>query len=325
MILKKPNEENLSPHWLKPMANNPPRLCTLKATGSVPKTAAPWVQPAVQEFAQKGIYVLKTDPRAALRWKDSLIFDGDVGNLHSAWDWAGNSIAPYSKDLRTAKMPSKIVEDLEALFSQLDFDLFFCGILGCPVMVVNCRPVQSTPHGAEGFGPQSWHEDGCPTGVIRGVLYLTDVDETTGPFQYKGPDGSINTVLGSTGDFLIFDAMRLSHRALPPSKKARTALDFVIMPRLEGEKMKVVVAGMNHWPADPFCFAIPSDKTGLRSGAHFSENDTRIPALAAERQAVAAERKALREEIETLRKSASWRVTQPFRQIAKMVRGSQNL
>ncbi|HBJ82295.1 MAG TPA: hypothetical protein DDZ88_00135, partial [Verrucomicrobiales bacterium] len=144
-----------------------------------------------------------------------------------------------------------------AIFSQPSFEAFFLGVLGCPATAVNCRLVQSTPHEGEGTGPQSWHLDGCPVGVIRGVLYLTDVEVNGGPFQYKDSNGEIVTMLGEVGDCLIFDARRLQHRALPPRVRERKAVDLIFMPRLPGQKFAVNDAGMNTWPSDPFFYRVP--------------------------------------------------------------------
>jgi hypothetical protein len=141
------------------------------------------------------------------------------------------------------------------------YDAFFKGVLGCSVSIGNCRLVKSLPHATMGVGPQSWHEDGCPPGIIRGVLYLTDVSEANGPFQYKDGNSQVHTVVGKMGDLLVFDAMRLPHRAMPPTEDVRTAIDLVFFPRLPGQHAQVIAAGMNHWPADPFAFDIPKDKS----------------------------------------------------------------
>jgi hypothetical protein len=214
----------------------------------------------ILEFQDKGITIIGTNSEKAAAWRESEVFDRDVGNMHSSWDWAGNSIYPYSEALRTGLPSSSLIEDLCALFTSSDFEVFFRSILGCSVMVCNCRLVQSLPHADAGVGPQSWHQDGCPPGVIRGVLYLTDVDERCGPFQYKDEADRVHTVVGHTGDLLIFDAMRLRHRALPPTYSVRAAIDLVFMPRLPGQAFQIVVSGMNHWPADPFAYSIPKER-----------------------------------------------------------------
>jgi hypothetical protein len=251
---------------LRPAVNDPPRTCNGLSDRCAAERLSGWVAEKVAEFHNSGIAVLRTDTQQALHWSKTEVFDRDVSNLHSSWDWAGNSIKPYGSVLQTG-LPSRSLQgDLFKLFSQTDFDQFFRGVLGCAISVGNCRLVRSRPHSQAGIGPQSWHEDGCPPGIIRGVLYLTDVDESSGPFQYKDHNSNIHTLTGRLGDLLVFDAMRLSHRAMPPISKERMAIDLVFMPRLPGQEMRIISAGMNHWPSDPFIFSTPADKSEFRKG-----------------------------------------------------------
>jgi hypothetical protein len=244
-------------------ANDPPRVCTLLAPKFDPgATPSPLAQHIV-EFQEKGITVIGTSRLKATAWREAEIFDRDVGNLHSAWDWAGGARYPDSNDRRTGVPSPSLIDDLRTLFTSADFEAFFLGVLGCPAMVANCRLVKSLPHSGEGTGPQSWHQDGSPPGVIRGVLYLTDVDEGNGPFQFRDEADNLHTVRGHAGDLLVFDAMRLRHRAMPPLHNFRAAIDLVFMPRLPHQKFQIIDAGMNHWPADPFVYTIPNERGRL--------------------------------------------------------------
>jgi hypothetical protein len=243
---------------LTPATNTPPRRCTLLAPRFDGDPSARLARNIV-EFQQYGITIIPTDPAAAAAWRESEAFDRSFGNRHSAWDWSGPTISTQAPQIQTGLPSPGLVEALRDLLSGEDFERFFRAVAGCPMTVINCRLVRSLPHAGAGDGPQSWHHDGCPPGVIRGVLYLTDVDEQTGPFQYVDEAGTERTVLGRTGDLLLFDAMRLLHRARPPERKIRTAIDFVFMPRLPGQTMQINVAGMNHWPADPFFYRLPVD------------------------------------------------------------------
>jgi hypothetical protein len=246
---------------LSPATNTPPRSCTMLAPRFNGDASARFARHIV-EFQQTGITIIPTDPEAAAHWRESEVFDRSFGNRHSAWDWSGPTILTQAPHIRTGVPSPGLVEALRDLMSGQDFETFFRGVAGCPMTVINCRLVKSLPHSGGGDGPQSWHHDGCPPGVIRGVLYLTDVDEQSGPFQYVDEAGTEHTVLGKPGDLLVFDAMRLRHRARPPERKIRTAIDFVFMPRLPGQEMQINVAGMNHWPADPFYYRLPVDHGG---------------------------------------------------------------
>jgi hypothetical protein len=262
-IKKSPAPQNKAPSLsLRPAKNEPPRVCNFLADKT--HRQINFATQKVDEFHQNGAVVLPTNPDRALHWRRTEKFDRDVSNLHSSWDWAGNSIKPYSSVLKTGMPSEGLKGELLELITSPYYEAFFKGVLGCSVSIGNCRLVKSLPHQTDGVGPQSWHEDGCPPGIIRGVLYLTDVSETSGPFQYKDSNSQVHTIVGNTGDLLVFDAMRLPHRAMPPTLETRMAIDLVFMPRLPGHNAQVIAAGMNHWPADPFAFDIPRDKSSVR-------------------------------------------------------------
>ncbi|UFZ04407.1 hypothetical protein LQG66_35370 [Bradyrhizobium ontarionense] len=241
-------------------SNGPPATCTAHAPKFDPRKTPSQLADKIVEFQQNGVTVISTNPEKAAMFRDTELFDRGVSNRHVAWDWAGNSVAPYTHDLQTGMPSAALVDYLQALFSGGDFDAFFRGVLGCPAKVANVRLVRSLPHLAEGVGPQEWHSDGCPAGVIRGVLYLCDVDQQTGPFQYRDANYREHTVLGKAGDLLVFDATRLMHRGSPPTHKTRSAIDLVFMPRMPDEEMKIMVVGMNHWAADPFFVKLPKER-----------------------------------------------------------------
>jgi hypothetical protein len=263
-INESPMPQNRAPSLsLRPARNEPPRVCNFLADKA--NRQINFATQKVDEFHQNGAVVLPTDPDRALHWRRTETFDRDVSNLHSTWDWAGNSIKPYSSVLKTGMPSEGLKGELLKLITSPFYEAFFKGVLGCSVSIGNCRLVKSLPHKTDGVGPQSWHEDGCPPGILRGVLYLTDVSEASGPFQYKDSNSQVHTVVGNTGDLLVFDAMRLPHRAMPPTLEMRMAVDLVFMPRLPGHNAQVIAAGMNHWPADPFAFDIPRDKSTVRT------------------------------------------------------------
>ncbi|CCD83622.1 protein of unknown function [Bradyrhizobium sp. ORS 285] len=245
---------------LLPATNAPPSMCTAHAPRFDSHKTPSQLADKIVAFQQNGVTVISTNPEKAAMFRETEQFDRDVSNRHSAWDWAGNSVAPYTQDLQTGMPSAALVDYLRVLFSGGDFDAFFRGVLGCPAKVANVRLVRSKPHLTDGVGPQEWHSDGCPAGVIRGVLYLCDVDEQTGPFQYRDANHRDHTVLGKTGDLLVFDATRLMHRGSPPTHKTRSAIDLVFMPRMPDEEMQIMVVGMNHWPADPFFVKVPKER-----------------------------------------------------------------
>jgi hypothetical protein len=215
VIIEPPPKQNAGPSLsLRPAKNEPPRFCNFLAEKDDAWQADP-ATPKIKEFHQSGVAVLPTDSDRAAHWRQTEIFDRDVSNMHSSWDWAGNSVKPYSSVIKTGVPSEGLKGELLKLITSPYYEAFFKGVLGCSVSIANCRLVKSLPHATTGVGPQSWHEDGCPPGIIRGVLYLTDVSEANGPFQYKDSNSQVHTVVGKVGDLLVFDAMRLPHRAKP--------------------------------------------------------------------------------------------------------------
>jgi hypothetical protein len=124
------------------------------------------------------------------------------------------------------------------------------------VWYAGCRPFRSLPHQGEGSGPQAFHHDACPPHVLRAIIYLVDVDEENGPFEYISADGSSRRVLGPKGTMFVFDANRLKHRAVPPRARERRSIDFVILPRMKSQSRRVLWSGTNNWPGDPFHFSV---------------------------------------------------------------------
>lgn len=122
--------------------------------------------------------------------------------------------------------------------------------------VINARYFRSLPHADEAEGPQTFHFDGAPPGIMRALVYLTDVDETSGPFEFLTASGENTLAVGAKGTLLIFDPNRLEHRGRPPEKRERVVVDMCIAARPFGFPRRVAWAGMNAWPLDPYQFAV---------------------------------------------------------------------
>ena len=244
---------------LLPAVNQAPEISSRPSPISDERPDAGALSSYAREFQASGIVAIEAYPGLAARWRRQLSFDSDVGNRYPSWDWAGNPIAPYSGVMRSAKPTTDMVEDLRKLLSSKEFDSFFRAILGCPVFVANFRLFKSVAHCDDPVGPQSWHVDSSPAGVLRGLIYLSDVTLQSGPFQFIDTEGKERSMVAGAGTMLLFDANRLQHRAAPPEAHERIVADLIFLPRLPGMKMKVMVAGMNSWPADPYCVEEPQE------------------------------------------------------------------
>jgi hypothetical protein len=252
-------------HRLMPASSSTPDVgaAALPEVARSPEAAfAPsWVRDAAAAYQRDGICRIAVEPRLFQTWLSMLDYSTDVANSNVTFDWFGNTIKPLSENMRYADPPMDLLHDLRSYFDTQAFDAFFQCILGCPVMVLNCRPLMSLPHVGQGAGPQSFHRDGNPVGIIRGILYLTDVSADCGPFEYQDAAGETHAATGAAGTLLFFDANRLLHRGSPPRGAARKVLDLTFSPRVAGQPMTVICAGMNNWPYDPFQFTLRGMKT----------------------------------------------------------------
>jgi hypothetical protein len=229
-----------------------------------------------REFHEFGICRTAISREAASRIAESLRYELDVGNRHARLDWAGNSVTPFSSFVR-ASAPDQ--DTLDFVFQtvyapEIDSIMRLC--MGGEIWYANCRPFMSLPHDSEGAGPQSFHHDGCPPHVLRAIIYLVDVDKDNGPFEYVATDGTNQLVVGPRGTMFIFDANRLLHRASPPRARYRQSVDFVILPRMKSQPRRMLWAGNNNWPGDPFHFSI----NGMRTSPASAETILRVNPLA---------------------------------------------
>jgi hypothetical protein len=214
------------------------------------------VEALAKTFHQTGICRLQLPSATADALKAQLDFSQDVGNRHARLDWFGNTVKPFSDQMLAAEPPQETLDLLyQTLYGPLVAPLMQ-RCMGGSVWYVNCRPLKSLPHSGEGSGPQAFHTDGAPPHVLRALLYLVDVDDENGPFEYLGPAGTPERVTGFKGTFVIFDANRLEHRAVPPRGWLRESIDFVILPRTKSQPRTVLWAGLNNWPSDPFHFSV---------------------------------------------------------------------
>lgn len=146
-------------------------------------------------------------------------------------------------------------------------DVFIAGPIGDSIRahigsrfaMITARAVRSVAHSGEGVGQQTFHRDACPPAIFRGLLYLVDVDENDGAFEYMPLDGSPDPkrVTGAAGSWILFDANVISHRATPPRTRTRLALDFVILaiPDEADELVNSADVGCI-WPVDPYMFTL---------------------------------------------------------------------
>jgi hypothetical protein len=134
---------------------------------------------AAEAFKRTGVCAVKVPEGFISKFTAGLKFDQDIGNRHVDIDWNGNSAKAFSPSMVTAIPSEDQLKSVYELFFEEGYAGLFHAALGKDVHIINCRPLQSMPHEGEGVGPQSYHDDGCPPGLYRALIYLTDVDEDT--------------------------------------------------------------------------------------------------------------------------------------------------
>ena len=84
-----------------------------------------------------------------------------------------------------------------------------------------------------------WHVDAFRDDTFKVLVYLTDVDNATAPFEYALPDAwrrcakrdqptpaASRRVLGAAGTTLVFRNSNAAHRANHPARGVRDVLNF---------------------------------------------------------------------------------------------------
>jgi hypothetical protein len=176
----------------------------------------------------------------------------DVGNRHLSPYCAGNSSVPMNQSMKTA-YPSVLHRKLLTAFLyryEIRESIYIAtGIRRFKYL--NARLYESPDGIPESSGPHLLHFDFNPKGIVRAILYLTDVKGVEdGPFTYMSSDGTENYILGRAGTLTIFDGNTLHHRASRPIGSKRRALDLSIYPVSDDEPEGVYFLGLNTWPSD---------------------------------------------------------------------------
>lgn len=159
---------------------------------------------------------------------------------------------PYHSAQPHIKTMEPSLEHLAVVAKALFDNRSLSDLMRFPFSIV-ARFYQSSPHDSGAHGPQSWHRDGSPPFMGRGILYLTDVRMDAGPFQYEDSSSPTRTgsVCAPAGTLVVFDANRVTHRAMIPLAGIRKVVDLAFVPRRPWSAKLVIWPGMNAWPKNP--------------------------------------------------------------------------
>lgn len=212
-----------------------------------------------ESFNQTSLYYSSKifEPEDISSMANRLDFSLVEENLAPLYDWIGGrgkSNDVYNKTCNLSK--EQLYSIYKLIYSKKCVKIIESCMGSRFITLVKGR--KSFPHQDKGLGSQSPHRDGNPPGIKRGILYLSDVDQNSGPFSIilDTSTGKEISICGPKGTFILFDAQKYYHRGLPPRKKIRCALDFVFIPCKSDTERFILHPTLNHWPVDPYSFDI---------------------------------------------------------------------
>ena len=89
-----------------------------------------------------------------------------------------------------------------------------------------------TPKGTKNVNA-NFHVDGDNPGSLKMMIYLTDVDEKSGPISFlSNKDNQVKKILGEKGTVVFFNNRKARHAGIPSISKDRTVLTFLLYPTL---------------------------------------------------------------------------------------------
>tara|TARA_B100000674_G_C37981726_1_gene982859 strand:- start:31537 stop:33159 length:1623 start_codon:yes stop_codon:yes gene_type:complete len=214
-----------------------------------------------ESFKAKSLYVSNTllDKNLVSSIHQSLDFDLCIENYVPLYDWIGGR--GKSVDIHN-KCCSFSTETLSLIYQLFYADKTRTTIesIMSSKFVTLVRGRMSSPHKDDAVGSQAFHRDGNPPGILRGIVYLSDVDKSSGPFEIvlEAKTKRSTIVCGPSSTFILFDAQRYYHRGSPPLNNTRYALDLVFIPCRSDNTSFVMHQSQNSWPVDPYSFDISS-------------------------------------------------------------------
>lgn len=176
-----------------------------------------------------------------------LDFGLDLGNRHARLCWTAMSAEGTGLS---------VAEPTQALLDALHIILFGAGGVldtGFPATVTSCRPLRLEPEA----GPlPSLGPSGTPPGMRRALLLLSDGQGDDAPLEHRDIERGVSVPLGGAkGTLILFDPAATIVRLRRPTR-AVEFLDLCVGPRFAHQTARVVWAGMNLWPADPFQYSV---------------------------------------------------------------------
>jgi hypothetical protein len=211
--------------------------------------------PDAAAWTDVGYVVGDIGTSALSRLAADLQFLAQPANKNARLDWVGYPRAGRP-GLAIAEPPDAMIESAARLFCVGAARALLQ--VGEPkeLTVLHFRPVE--------IAPSSTTRDSVlptPYGCRRAILCL----DRTGSVVQETLDGQpINEQQASAGKLVIYDPARIRCHAAAGNHAARI-VEIGLAPRLPNHPFRVISAGLNDWPVDPFTYSV----AGLRAFAPF--------------------------------------------------------
>ena len=112
-----------------------------------------------------------------------------------------------------------------------------------------------TPKGSKNVNT-NFHVDGDYPGSLKIMIYLSDVDEESGPLAFiSKKDNKIIKVLGKKGTVIFFNNTKTKHAGMPSITKDRTVMTLQLYPTLRKN-----ITYQHTKPLNAFCNVNPFSK-----------------------------------------------------------------
>lgn len=118
--------------------------------------------------------------------------------------------------------------------------------LGCCWCVLNVRGWLTRSQAELNFGPNAWHADGDASEILKIMVYLSDLSNTSGGLEICKSNGDEVQIYGPSGTWVLFYNSRLLHRGRSPTGAGppRFAVEITLAPWTRMQ-LKPVCLGQN--------------------------------------------------------------------------------
>lgn len=209
------------------------------------------------EFAKLGLKRGALSDGAVSKFVDSLQTAATVpiaeGDFAPGYVYNSSILGSYAQDINAGhsflSLDPEHLRHLGPMLEELERPVAAC--IGSPWRVVNVRCWKTRPS-AKQIGANSWHTDGFPPSVLKIMVYPFGASVETGTTEMFLGDGSLLSLEGPPGTWVLFKNSQLSHRGIAPNNGDRLVVEITLMPSLRSD-MRPVFAGSNaQYPRSPW-------------------------------------------------------------------------